>query len=176
MEQKTSVLNYSLKWGVILGIIMVIYSLLLYILDLSLNRALGWVAYAILLVAVFLAVKNYRDKLNGGFLSFGNAFSIGLLIFIFSGIISAIFSFIMFKYLAPELIDKITVMQEEKLLSRGIPEDMVEAQMGMAKKFMSPGMMSIMSVVSSLVGGSIISLIVAAILKKANNPFNQPAA
>lgn len=174
MEQKTSTLNYSLKWGVIIGVILIIYTLLLYILDLSMNKALGWLSFVILIVGVFMAIKNYRDKLNNGLLSFGNGFSIGLLIFIFSGIISAIFSYVLFTYIAPELIDKITAAAEENLLNKGIPEDMIETQMAMAKKFMSPTFMVLTSLISSVVIGAIISLIIAAILKKENKtPFTQ---
>jgi hypothetical protein len=175
MEQKTSTLNYSLKWGVIIGIVLVIYTLLLYVFDLSLNRALGWIANIIMLIAVFLIVKNYRDKINNGLISFGNAFSVSFLTMLFSGIISAIFAYLLYNYIAPELIDKLVAFQEEKLLSRGIPEDMIEAQINMGRKFMSPGFIALFALGGTIIFGAIISLIIALILKKENKtPFSQP--
>jgi hypothetical protein len=171
MEKKTTLFNHSLMWGAILGIILIVYSLLLYFLDLSTNRALGYVAWLITIVIVFYAMKVYRDKVNQGALSFGNAFAIGILVCLISGLISAIFAYIQFSVLSPELIDKMIQIGEERLLSRGMPDDMVERSMAMSRKFMTPAMISLMAFIMSVIIGAVISLILAAIVKKEPNPF-----
>jgi len=171
MEKKTTIFNHSLMWGVILGIVLIVYSLILYFLDLSTNRALGYVTWLITIIAVFYAMKIYRDNVNQGVLSFGNAFVIGLLVCIISGLISAVFAYIQFSVLSPELIDKMIQIGEEKLLSRGMSDEMVEQSLAMSRKFMTPTMISIMAFVMSAIFGAILSLILAAIVKKEPNPF-----
>ena len=61
-------------------------------------------------------------------------------------------------------------MSEEKLLERGLSEDMIEMQSQLMMKFMTPGMMALSSFISYIFMGTIFSLIIAAILKKEPNP------
>jgi len=170
MEKKTTLFNHSLLWGVILGIVLIVYTLILYFLNLSTNRALGYVAWLIIIIVVFYAMKVYRDNVNQGVLSFGNAFVIGLLVCIISGLISAIFGYIQFSVLSPELIDKMLQITEERFLSRGMSDSMVESSLEMSRKLMTPAMIAVMSFVWSLIFGAILSLILAAIVKKEPNP------
>ncbi len=171
MENKTTLFNHSLVWGAILGIVLIVWSLLLYFLDLSTNRVLGYVSWLISIAIVFYAMKIYRDTVNQGILSFSNAFVIGLLVCIISGFISAVFAYIQFNFISPELIDKMVQISEEKLLSRGMPDDMVEQSLEMSRKFMTPGLIAVMAFVMSVILGAIMSLILAAIVKKEPNPF-----
>lgn len=171
MEKKTTLLNHSLVWGAILGIVLIVWSLLLYFLDLSTNRALGYVSWLISIAIVFYAMKIYRDTVNQGILSFSNAFVIGLLVCVISGFISAVFAYIQFNFISPELVDKILQITEERMLSRGMTDDMVEQSLEMSSKFMTPGLIAIMAFVMSVFVGAIISLILAAIVKKEPNPF-----
>ncbi len=172
MEQnKISPTNHAIKWGLILGIILIVYSLLLYFLDLTTNRALGWVSFLISIIIVVLGIKSFRDDINNGVISFSKAFGVGILICLFAGIVSSIFTYIQLSLISPELVDKMIELTEEKLLERGISEDMIETQMAISKKFMTPSMMAIMSLIWFVVFGAIVSLIVAAILKKEGDPF-----
>jgi hypothetical protein len=80
MEKKTTLFNHALVWGAILGIVLVVYSLLLYFLDLSTSKALSFISWIIIIGGIFYAMKLYRDGVNQGILSFGNAFTIGILV------------------------------------------------------------------------------------------------
>ncbi len=166
MEKKTSIFNHSLLWGAILGIVLVVYSLILYFLNLSTNKGLSYVTWLIIIVCLFYAMKLYRDSVNQGTLTYGNAFTIGILVIIIAGVISSVFTYIQFKFIGPELIDKILQMTEDKLTSKGLSEDMIEKSLEMSKKFMTPAMMAIMGFVMTVIIGGILSLIIAAIAKK----------
>ena len=171
MDKKTTIFNHALIWGAILGIVLIVYNLLLYFLDLSTNRALGYVSWLISIAIVFYAMKVYRDSVNQGILSFRDAFVTGFLVCVISGFISAVFAYIQFNYISPELIDKMAQIAEERFLSRGMSDDMVERSMAMSRKFLTPGSISIMAFVMSVFFGAFISLILAAIVKKEPNPF-----
>ena len=88
MDKKTTIFNHALIWGAILGIVLIVYNLLLYFLDLSTNRALGYVSWLISIAIVFYAMKVYRDSVNQGILSFRDAFVTGFLVCVISGFIS----------------------------------------------------------------------------------------
>lgn len=166
MEKKTSLFSHSLLWGAILGIILVVYSLILYFLDQSTNKGLGYVTWIIIIVCLFYAMKSYRDSVNQGTLSYGNAFVIGLLVAIIAGFISSVFTYIQFRFISPEIIDKMLQMTEDKLMSKGMSDDMIEKSIEMSKKFMTPIIMSIMGFIMTVIIGGILSLIIAAIAKK----------
>ena len=42
------------------------------------NDVVGWVGIFLVLSILFVGIKNYRDKYNDGFISFGKAFKVGL--------------------------------------------------------------------------------------------------
>jgi hypothetical protein len=170
MEQKnTSVFYNSLIWGIIIGLVSVIYSVVLYILDLSLNRTLGLLSLLILLAGLVIAILNYRDSVRGGFISFGTAFSFGILVAVFAGVISSIYTYVQMTVIDPGMQDKIIEMASEKYLEKGVPEDQLDTVMEFSKKFMSPVFMTISGIFQSAVLGVVLSLIIAAIFKR-NNP------
>jgi hypothetical protein len=61
-------------------------------------------------------------------------------------------------------------MQTQKMLDKGLPEDAVEQAMGFISKFYKPGILAAGGLGGSLVFGSILSLIVGAIMKRDESP------
>ena len=69
---------------------------------------------------LFTGVKQYRDLINNGVISFGTAFKVGLLIAL---IISSIYVFVWlieFKYFFPEFMNKFTEVQLSELNNSGL--------------------------------------------------------
>jgi hypothetical protein len=62
-------------------------------------------------------------------------------------------------------------ISEEKLLSRGMSDELVEQSLVMSRKFMTPAIISIMAFVMTVFVGAVLSLILAVIVKKEPNPF-----
>ena len=87
MEEKVSVWKASLTNGLILGLLGVVYSLVVYFLDLSFNKVQGYVFLLILIVALFYLVKSYRDNFLHGYINFGQAVGAGVVIFVYYSII-----------------------------------------------------------------------------------------
>ena len=74
-------------------------------------------------------------------------------------------------FIDPDAMDKMMVLAEERLLDRGIPEDQIEMQMEISRKFMTPGFVSIVTVPTFTFFGFLFSLVTSAILKKEGDPF-----
>ncbi len=165
-EKKSGLWKNALNWGVILGVALIIYSLLMWFLDLSLEKWVSWVSYLIIIGALIVATKSYRDNTLGGVISYGQALGYGTLVVMFGSIVTAIYTYLFMKFIDPEFIDKILLMTEEQLIEKGIPDEQIEMGIEMQKKFMTPTIMSLGSIPTYTFIGFIISLITSIFLKK----------
>jgi len=86
-----SALSTGLKWGVIYGLVSVIYGLLLYVLGQSTNMALGFAGILILIVFIILGMMNHYKQSSS--MTYGQGILIGLLIGLIGGIFAAIFNY-----------------------------------------------------------------------------------
>jgi hypothetical protein len=108
---------------------------------------------------------------SGGVISFKNAFLIGFLSCIFISAIGAIFTYFQFKYMSPYLMEEMMEMAQENLLNKGIPDSQIELQSKILESLLKPGIISILSFFGSMFSGTIMSVIVAVLLKRDENPL-----
>ena len=90
---------------------------------------------------------------------------------LYYSIISAIFTYFLYKFIDPNLTDKMLALSEEQLVERGMAEGMIEQSMQIQKKIMTPLVMSISSIFSGVFFGTILSLIISLFTKKEGNPL-----
>ncbi len=106
--------THSIKWGVILGVISVLITLVIYITDISLLTS-GWVNTAIIIISiglVFYASIDYRKQL-GGFMTFGQAFLHCFVVLAISGLIALLFRYLLFNVIDPEAASVMAEAQME---------------------------------------------------------------
>ena len=107
-----------------------------------------------------------RDEAPEKGMSYGRGVGAGTLISLYSGLMSAVYSFIHFKFVNPEFADYQIAMIRQKWEAAG----MGEAQMAQAEKFvrvmMGPVAQAILTPVFVVIFGLICSLIIAAIVKR----------
>ena len=176
MEKKVSVWQATLNSGLILGLALVIYTLLLYFLDQTFNRSLGYISILIIIIGLVLGVKSFRDDARGGIMSYGQGVGAGTIIGLYAGIIGAIFTYLLYTVIDPDLTGKLLIFTEEKIIESGrVPEEMIDTIMEQQKKFMVPWIMSIGVVINYVFFGVVVSLIACIFLKKEGNPFQQEA-
>ena len=169
-ENKNDILRHSATYGAIIGFALIIYSILLYIADLSLSRGLGYLSYVIIIAGLYIGIKKFRENEPSEAIKYSKALGVGVLICVFLGFIGSVFTYLQFRFIDPDLVNKILEMTEEKLLDKGLSEDMIEMQSEFMMKFMSPGIMALSSFISYIFMGTVFSLILAAFLKKEPNP------
>ena len=176
MEKKVSVWQATLNSGLILGLALVIYTLLLYFLDQTFNTSLGYVSYLIIIIGLVLGIKSFRDDARGGIMSYGQGVGAGTVIGLYAGIIGAIFTYLLYTVIDPDLMGKLLTFTEEKLIETGrVPEEMMDQTMEFQKKLMAPWIMSISAVIGTVFFGVVVALIASIFLKKEGNPFQQEA-
>lgn len=87
---------------------------------------IGFSSMAVAFSFVFVGIKNFRDKQNGGVITFGQGFWLGFMIsFIASTIYVATWA-VEFHYLMPDFIDKYGAMQIKQLKESGVTGEALE--------------------------------------------------
>lgn len=170
-EKQNSAIASSLTSGIIVGIVLIVFSLLMYFLDVDPQSKIMWLSYLILAAGLWWAIISYRNKLPGGYLTYGKAFSAGFFTGLFASIILAIFTFIYVQYIDTTLIDKILANAEDKILNTqpNISDEDLDRALSMTRKFTNPSMMSIFSFVGNTILSTLFSLIIAIFAKREDN-------
>lgn len=168
MEQKSTFWRTAAMYGLYVGVVITLFSVILYVAGQSQNTYLAMLSYPLMAIGIIIAQINYRDKELGGAISYGHAVGFGTALMLFVGIISALYALIIFK-VDPTLVDQIRIAQEEGLLQRGLTEEQIEASMAMTSKMMTPGWMSISALFGSVLIGTIISLVTSIFVKRQPN-------
>ena len=171
MEEKVSVWKANLTNGLILGFTGVVYSLVMYFLDLTFNQVQGYIFIVIQIVLLYIMLKSYRENFMHGQITYGQSVGAGVVIFLYSAIIGAIFMYILYTVIDSGLTEKQLAFVEEKMLQKGAPQEAVDAGMAIQRKIMKPEIMAPFSILGSMLWGTIISLIVSIFIKKEGNPL-----
>jgi len=145
---------------------MILYSLILFLAGLHLNKTLGYVGYIILIGGMAWGTLEYRKRYLGGFMTYGKAFSSCFMIGLFSGILGAIYMFIFAQFIHPGLIQEVLDMSRQALADKNLTDEQMEQALAMQSKFMSPVMMTIWGLFASLIASVVLGLILAIFLKK----------
>jgi hypothetical protein len=166
MEENKSVLKPAMNSGAITGIILIIYSLVLYFVGAATSKFAGNFNILFLAVFIFIFTKMYRDKELNGVISYGQSLGYGVLVGLFASIILAFFLFIELKVIDPSLMDKMMDMAREQYMQKGLSEDQIEKTEAMTKWMMNPAFMSLMSVLAYTFFSFLISLLTSIFIKK----------
>jgi len=172
MEEKNNFWKSAVNYGAILGFSLIIFSTIVYLLDLTYASGVNWLSYIILVGGIILILKNYRDKHLNGIMSYSTGLGMGTVVSVVAALIVAIYLFIQFKYVDPDLIEQAMRMQEEKMLEKGMPEEQIEMASEMGRRFTTPIMTSFFGFLGNTIMGFIISLIAAAFIKKEGDGFS----
>jgi uncharacterized protein DUF4199 len=168
---KPSSANTGFKWAIIGVIISIVLTFVFQFLDMSLSMVAKIVGYIPFIALLFLAQKEYKDRL-GGYITFGEAFVPGLLYSVFYGLITAVFTFVYLKYVSPQIFEQSLAEQKDKMVAQGqLSADQIDSAMEIARKY---GVIigSVFVAIGTPIVGAIIALIGAAIFKKERTVYD----
>jgi hypothetical protein len=169
-ELKPKDMKHLTTWGGILGLLLIAFSLALYLLELTESKPAHWASYGVIAAIIFVGTQAKRTS-QDGFISYGQGLGTGVGIAFFGSIMVAFYTFVFFNYMDPEMLEELILRAEDQMYDQGLPDDQVEMAMTYTRKFMAPIPMALMVILSYTIIGFIISLITSAILKKENTSF-----
>ncbi|GAB4252511.1 MAG: hypothetical protein Kow0027_17230 [Saprospiraceae bacterium] len=130
------------------------------------NKIQQFIGYAGILVAIVLAIKHHRDNELGGYIKYDRGLGMGTLVGLVMGVITAIWTLINMYVIDPELQDKIKYRIIKEAIANGATEEAMQQRAGMIDFISSPAFLSIASLIGAVLVAFIMSLVVAAIMKK----------
>jgi len=175
MEQNSTFWKSAMVYGLYLALVLTLFSVILYVTGFSLNPNAGYISMVVAIAGIVICQIQYRNKELNGVISYGQAVGFGTAIMLFAGVVTALYTLVLYTFIDPSLIEQTKVIQEQAMLDKGMPEDQIEVAMTMASKMLTPGWMSIMGLVGSVFMGTIISLLSSIFIKKQPNEdaFNE---
>lgn len=175
MEEKPrSVIGNGIYYGLITGAALIVFSLIMFLMDLYLNKAVSWISYVFLVAGMIWGTLDYRNKYSKGFLSYGKAFSSSFWIGLFAGILSSVYLFVFIRFIHPGFVNELLDQARVSIIASqpDMSEEQVEQALSISAKFMSPVMLVVWGLAAYAAMSAIIGLILAFFLKKEDPSLN----
>ena len=164
--------SYALRYGLIYGIILVVFAIMLYTMDMHYqNSTLSTVVNILIGVGGILWGMLAYKKDNGGFISLSQSLKVGVAIALVGSLVGIIYGVVLTEFIDPTTMDKALEFQKQQMLSQN-PEMSVEQAnqfVDMQKKFSSPLIRSAFGLLFGIFFGFIVALISGLVIKK-NRP------
>jgi hypothetical protein len=130
---------------------------------------IGFSSMVIAFSFVFVGVKNYRDKQNGGVITFGRGFLLGLMISLVASTLYVITWAIEYNFFMPDFMDKFSAIQikhaQESLSGDKLKEALDEIETARVN-YKNPVFFALYTYMEILPIGILIALISAVILRR----------
>ena len=174
MDKTISPTKSALQFGVLFGILMILELVVSYVLnvDPTSNKSFGILLnlfnFLIFPVGfILLGCLNYKNKLNSGFISFGESLKIGVSVCVLAGLLYAVFAAV-FNMIFPDFAEELLRKTRDVMVQQNpnMTSEQLEMALTWTKKFMSPAFSIPVTIIMYAFIGLIYSLIIGAIIKK----------
>ncbi|NOR75952.1 MAG: DUF4199 family protein [Draconibacterium sp.] len=175
MEQKTtSIWKSGLILGVYLAIIIILYSVILYVTGMGFNKIAGYASIAILVIGVVIIQISYK-KQQDNILTYGQGVGVAVISMLSVGVISMVYTYLLYAVIDPDYYQQFLLFMEEQtmatLLDREMSEDQIQMSLDMQQKFQTPVILAGGALINTVIVGLIVSLISSIFIKK--NPSDE---
>jgi hypothetical protein len=166
-------IKIALNYGVLAGVTAFGLILLLYISGVNPLGNFSWITFWVPILFITLAIKNHRDNNQNGYIKYGEGLWLGILLSLVYASLYAMLMFMFGSFVAPEIVD---VQREETIIAL---EPMKDAMPELYDRLYDEVLkLSITSIATSeffnkAIWGTILSLVIAAILKRQPSIFEE---
>lgn len=160
----------AVRYGLITGMIMLIYTLMLYMTDMFMNKTLAYLSFLILIGGIVMAYREYKTR-NQGFMSYGKGLSLAILLSVIAGLMVSVFQYLYMKFIDDTIMKKVMDNQLEEYEKSGMSEEQIDRVVEMSEKWAIPEMVLVSGPLSYLIAGLLIGLVVAAFMRNARPEF-----
>lgn len=164
--RRPALFKAALEGGIIVAAASIVFGMILYLLGLHTEQWLGYVSLFASFVVLFVVGNNYKKKGGKAPLTYGQAFKFLMIAVLVAAVITGVFNYFYFSWIAPEIIDMAIDQQYEAMVERGMSEDQALQSMKLALPWMTPITFAVTVFFSFIIFGLIASLIIAALIKQ----------
>jgi len=173
LGEEPSFLPTSIKNGLIWAGAAIILTLIVQVANLSsnfiLSMVIGAFTYVFYIIGGYRAVREHREVNLGGHISFGTAFGASFVAVFLAGFLGTLFSAIYIGYIDPGSMQEIMDSTREFMEKMGTDEDIIDQAMEQAELQAQDPFAALKSIggwIFALIGSAVISLIIAAVMRK----------
>ena len=167
---KKTVLTFGLIGGAIMATMM--FATLPFADKIGFDKGVivGYTTMILAFMLVFFGIRSYRENVSDGYITFGRAFAVGILITLITCVCYVVaWEIIYFKFM-PDFFDKYASYMIEKAKTSGASQQVIEAQLQQMKSFKAvydnPLINAAITFTEPFPIGLIVTLISALILRK----------
>jgi len=171
-DQSPKTGKFALNYGILLGAINVVFSLMLHFMDMQYDQgqAKNIISIFVLLAILVIAIYQFK-KTNNGFLKLSEALKVGMGAALIAGIIVVLYLLIYFNFIDPGFVDKFSEISRAAMMENN-PEmttEQIENAITMQKDFFWITYPTIL--IFNLFVGFIVSLITGLAMKKSESEY-----
>ncbi|ASV31888.1 DUF4199 domain-containing protein [Maribacter cobaltidurans] len=163
-ENKPKTGKYALNFGVITGVVGVVFAIMLFTMDMHYEQgaAVQITQTVILAVGIVLGILQFK-KSNNGFLSISESLKVGAGVALIAGIIGLIWFFVLSNVVEPDYMDKMYEIGKVKAMEQNpkLTSEQIDQGIEMQKKFawISYPVILVINVIIGLIVGLITGLV-----------------
>ena len=168
---KKTVLTFGLISGVVISVLMM--ATLPFAHQITMNRAMviGYTTMVLSFLLVFFGIRSYRENVGNGYISFGRALSVGLLIMLITCVFYVATWEVMYHFFMPNFVDEYMTHAVEQVRTSGKSPQEIETEIASMRNMMQLYKSNIlvniaMTLIEPLPVGLLMTLISAVILRK----------
>ena len=169
---KKNVLVFGTIAGLIVSSFMFVSMLLFNHTDNAGSMLVGYASMLIAFSFVFVGIKNFRDKYNDGLITFGKAFTVGILIALLASTFYVVTWVIEFKFFIPDFIDRYAASVIKHSQESGASQQIIDAQIAemthYKEMYKNPLFLVLFTYMEIFPVGLLVTLASALILKNKN--------
>lgn len=142
--------------------------------NLAAGQKLGYLGIVIAIAGLSFGMREYRNEVGKGVMSYGRALGTGVLISMWSTLFSAVFNIVYFMVINPGFSEAMVQFQMAEMEKKGMPAATIEQSEGVLRFFMSAPMITIMGAIMGMIFCVVLSLVLAAIFKSKSGQSAPP--
>ncbi|MBS1517782.1 MAG: DUF4199 domain-containing protein [Bacteroidetes bacterium] len=158
------------KFGLFTSFILFVWMILVYTMIVPNFHEAGnfimFVSVIIPVIGIFFGIRERRDKSNFGQITFKEAFKTGIVITFIVAVMIVIFTYVYYEFINPDYVNFLSAKSEQSMIEKNIPREQINAALTVLKYQFSLNVQIIQQLLFVLIGGTLISFILAFLLKK----------
>ncbi|MCB9033864.1 MAG: DUF4199 domain-containing protein [Chitinophagales bacterium] len=154
----------AIKFGIIGSLASILVTIVLFFAGMQLETWAKWLSTLVMLIVLVVGIKTVRDSQNDT--SFSTLFKSGILMSFIIALVSVLFFYIYVNFIDANFMHAVMEVSRQKMEAKGMTEEQIEQAMEMSSFFISPTFMLIMSFISTMIFGLLISIVSSFAFKK----------
>jgi hypothetical protein len=175
---KRTVLVFGLISGVVISVLMTATTVFADRIGFDRAVFVGYTMMVLAFLLVFFGIRSYRENVGGGEITFGRAFTVGILIMLISCVFYVVSWEILYYNFMPDFAEKYAAHIIDKARASGASEAQIAEQTQQMKQMKAmlanPLINAAVSILEPLPVGLVMTLISAAILRKRRREVEVP--